>query len=100
MSWASLPACQLYELHSLSILHKIRCTGEPETLSSRLLVNSSLRSRSADLSLPRVRTEAGRRRPLFGTVQQHFLLTSGLPPEVRSMSLGRFKRSVSDLLLG
>ena len=24
----------------------------------------------------------------------------GLPPEVRSMSLGRFKRSVSDLLLG
>ena len=93
-------ARQLYELHSLSLLHKIRCTGEPETLSSRLLVNSSLRSRStrqdADLSLPCVRTEAGRRRLLFGTVQQY----NGLPPEVRSMSLGRFKRSVSDLLLG
>ena len=41
-------------------------------------------------------TEAGRRRLLFGTVQQY----NGLPPEVRSMSLGRFKRSVSDLLLG
>ena len=45
------------------------------TLSSRLLVNSSLRPRStrqdADLSLPRVRTEAGRRRRLlFGIVRQ------------------------------
>ena len=93
-------ARQLYELHSLSLQHKIRCTGKPETLSSRLLVNSSLRSRStrqdADLSLPRVRTEAGRRRLLFGTVQQY----NGLSPGVRSMSLGRFKRSVSDLLFG
>ena len=60
-------------LHSLKFLHKIRCTDEPETLSSQLLVNSSLRSRStrqdADLALPRARTESGRRRLLFGIVQ-------------------------------
>ena len=92
-------ARQLYELHSLNFLHKIRCTGEPETLSSQLLVNSSLRSRStrqdADLALPRARTESGRRRLLFGIVQ----LYNRLPPEMRNLSLGCFKRSVSEFLL-
>ena len=92
-------ARQLYELHSLNFLHKIRCTGEPETLSSQLLVNSSLRSRStrqdADLALPRARTESGRRRLLFGIVQ----LYNRLPPEMRNLSLGSFKRSVSEFLL-
>ena len=77
------PLIQLLQLLKNSSREvQLRCTGEPETLSSRLLVNSSLRSRStrqdADLSLPRVRTEAGRRRLLFGTVQQY----NGLPPEV------------------
>ena len=92
-------ARQLYELHSLNFLHKIRCTGEPETLSSQLLVNSSIRSRStrqdADLALPRARTESGRRRLLFGIVQ----LYNRLPPEMRNLSLGGFKRSVSEFLL-
>ena len=62
-------------------LEKVQCLGT---------VFSSFRSRStrqdADLSLPRVGTEAGRSRLLFGTVQQY----NGLPPEVRSMSLGHF----------
>ena len=86
-------------LVTLHFLHKIRCTGEPETLSSQLLVNSSLRSRStrqdADLALPRARTESGRRRLLFGIVQ----LYNRLPPEMRNLSLGDFKRSVSEFLL-
>ena len=73
-----------------NFLHKIRCTGEPKTLSSQLLVNSSLRSRStrqdADLALPRARTESGRRRLLFGIVQ----LYNRLPPEMRNLSLGGF----------
>ena len=92
-------ARQLYELHSLNFLHKIRCTGEPETLSSQLLANSSVRCRSTrrdtDLSLPRVRTEAGRRRLLFSIVQ----LYNRLPQEVRSLPLGSFKCSVSEFLL-
>ena len=71
VGWPS--ARQLYEQHSLNFLHKICCTGEPEALSSQLQVNSTLRSRStrqdADLALPRVRTEAGRRRLLFSIVQ-------------------------------
>ena len=92
-------ARQLYELHSLSFLHKIRCTGEPEALSSQLQVNSVLRSRTtrqdADLALPRVRTEAGRRRLLFNTVQSY----NRLPPEIRNLPLGSFKREVRQLLV-
>ena len=92
-------ARQLYELHSLSFLHKIRCTGEPEALSSQLQVNSVLRSRTtrqdADLALPRVRTEAGRRRLLFNTVQSY----NRLPPEIRNLPLGSFKREVHQLLV-
>ena len=36
-----LTARQLYELQSLNLLHKIRRTGEPQALASRLLTNSS-----------------------------------------------------------
>ena len=89
-------ARQLYEQHSLNFLHKICCTGEPEAFSSQLQVNSTLRSRStrqdADLALPRVRTEAGRRRLLFSIVQ----LYNRLPPVVRDLSLRSFKRVVSN----
>ena len=93
-------ARQLYELHSLCLLHKIRNTEEPLALSSQLRANSTLRSRSTrqdgDLALPRVRTEAGRRRLLFNTVQQY----NGLPPEVRLFSVDAFKRTVADRLVG
>ena len=91
-------ARQLYELHSLSFLHKIRCSGEPEALSSQLQVNSALRSRStrqdADLALPRARTEAGRRRLLYSTVKAY----NRLPPEIRGLSVGAFKRHASQFL--
>ena len=93
-------ARQLYELHSLCLLHKIHSTEEPLALSSQLRANSTLRSRSTrqdgDLALPRVRTEAGRRRLLFNTVQQY----NGLPPEVRLLSVDAFKRTVADQLVG
>ena len=70
-----LTARQLYELQSLNLLHKIRRTGEPQALASQLSVNSALRSRSTrrdtDLALPRVRTNAGKRRPIQdGTAEQ------------------------------
>ena len=91
-------ARQLYEQHSLNFLHKIRCTGEPEALSSQLQVNSTLRSWStrqdADLALPRARTEAGRRRLLFSIVQFY----NRLRPETRALPLGSFKREVLQLL--
>ena len=92
-------ARQLYELHSLNLLHKIRITEEPLALSSQLRVNSTLRSRSTrqddDLALPRARTEAGKRRLLFSIVQQY----NRLPPEVRLLPLNAFKRALDVLLV-
>ena len=68
-----LTARQLYELQSLSLLHKISRTRESQALASQLSVNSELRSRSTrqdtDLALPHVRTNAGKRRFLYRTVQ-------------------------------
>ena len=95
-----LTARQLYEHHSLNFLHKIRCTGEPEALSSQLQTNSDLRSRTtrqdADLALPRVRgTEAGRRRPLFSLVKAY----NRLPPTIRELPLRSFKREVRRILV-
>ena len=55
---------------------------------------SDLRSRTtrqdADLALPRVRTEAGKRRLFFSTVQAY----NRLPLELRDRPLGSFKRAV------
>ena len=91
-------ARQLYELHSLNFLHKIRCTGEPESLSSQLQAKSSLRTRSTrqdtDLALPRVRTEAGRRRLLYSAVRSY----NRLPSEIRGLPLRSFKRDVPKFL--
>ena len=90
-------ARQLYELHSLGFLHKFRCTGELEALSSQLQVNPVLRCRTtrqdADLALPRVRTEAGRRRLLFNTVHNR------LPLEIRNIPRVAFKREVRQILV-
>ena len=94
-----LTARQLYEVQSLNLLHKIRRTGEPQALASQLSANSVLRSRStrqdSDLALPRVRTNAGKRRLLYSTVQQY----NGLPLDMRESSLRTFKRTLRDVLL-
>ena len=90
-------AQQLYRQHSLSLLHKIRNTGEPQSLASQLHVNSDLRSFSTrqnfNLALPRVRTEAGKRRFLYHTVQNY----NKLPLEIRHLSMPLFKREVLNM---
>ena len=94
-----LTARQLYEVQSLNLLHKIRRTGEPQALASQLSANSVLRSRStrqdSDLSLPRVRTNAGKRRLLYSTVQRY----NQLPLNMRESSVSTFKRTLRDVLL-
>ena len=91
-------ARQLYRQHSLSMLHKIIITGEPQALASQVQTSSSLRSRSTrqdtDLALPRVRTESGKRRLLYSIVQ----LYNSLPLELRSLSLASFKHHLSSHL--
>ena len=58
-----------------------------------------LRSRStrqdADLALPRVRTNAGKRRFLHGTMRRY----NDLPSDVCSLSVSSFKRHLSSLFL-
>ena len=88
------PARQLYQIHSLSLLHKILLTGEPQALASQLQANSSLRSRSTrqdtELALPRMGKEAGRRRFFYSIVQ----LYNALPQEFKTLSIAAFKREL------
>ena len=61
-----LTAHQMYQHDALNLIHKIRCTIEPQTFGSLLQVNSRVLSRStrqdAAPALPRGKTEAGKRR--------------------------------------
>ena len=87
-------AQQLYRQQSLNLLHKIRNTGEPQTLASQLHANHDLRSLSTrqnfDLALPRVTTEAGKRRFLYHAVQNY----NKLPLAIRHSSINSFKREI------
>ena len=71
-------------------------TGELRALASQLHINSFVLSRStrqdADLALPRVRTEAGRRR--LSTAQRY----NPLLRELRGLSLSVFKRELGEHL--
>ena len=93
-------ARQLHKQRSLSSLHKILLTGEPQALASQIRANSSLRSRStrqdADLALPRVRTEPGKRRLLYSIVK----LYNALPADLHGSSIASFKRHVCAHLSG
>ena len=65
-----LTAEQLASYHSLSLLHKVRCSGEPEALAADLSTVAEARGRDLSvvtrqdrlLHVPRCRTEMGRRR--------------------------------------
>ena len=74
-------------------LHR-RARGPLFPTSGQLYPPLSVHKADADLALPRVRTEAGRRRLLFSIVQFY----NRLPPETRALSLGSFKREVLQLL--
>ena len=75
---------------TLSFLHKIRSTGEPQALASKLQANVALRSRNTRqdtaLALPRIKTESGRRRFLYHIVQMY----NALPPEMKDQSIASY----------
>ena len=93
LGWPTVP--ELHEQHCLTFLHKIIRTGVPQALASKLQANSVSRSRNTrqdpDLALPRIRTEAGRRRLFYRTVQ----LYNDLPADVKELSVAAFKDRVS-----
>ena len=90
-------ADELYRQQSLNLLHKIHITGEPQALASHLHVNSNLRSLSTrqnlDFALPRVRTEAGKRRFLYDVVQNY----NKLPLPMRHSTIPHFKREIAKI---
>ena len=57
---------QLQSYHTLSLLHKVIRTGEPEALAGMFCTNASVRQRNTRqdnlLHIPRSRTECGKRR--------------------------------------
>ena len=89
-----LDAEDLFKYHTLALLHKIRVHNTPESISTSIKTNSEARVRctrqGADLRLPAVRTEAGRRRFLYRGPMWY----SMLPSDVRAMSVQHFNRAL------
>ena len=86
-----LDAEDLFKYYTLALLHKIRVHNTPESISTSIQTNSEARVRctrqDADLRLPAVRTEAGRRRFLYRGPMWY----NKLPSDVRAMPVQRFK---------
>ena len=83
-----LTAEQLTSLHTLSLLHKVRRSGEPEVLAAGLSTVAEARGRDLAvvtrqdrlLHVPRCRTEMGRRRFLCRGPAAYNALPPDLPP--------------------
>ena len=88
LGWPLVP--RLHKQHSLTLLHKIHTTGEPQALASQFRPNSELRSRNtrrdSDLALPPMPmhpTGAGERRFIERVVRDF----NSLPVDTRSLSV-------------
>ena len=90
-----LSAENLVNYHSLCLLHKVRAFSEPEVLASGLATVAETRGRGAVstrqdslLSVPRSRTERGRRRFLSRAPAAY----NALPPDLARLPPGAFGR--------
>ena len=92
LGWLS--ADDLVSHSTLSLLHRIRCVGEPEALAGEFLTVGETRQRStrqdSDLIVPRSRTEMGKRR--FRSRAP--LLYNALPPDLHRLPVAPFKRAL------
>ncbi|KAF0293252.1 hypothetical protein FJT64_008846 [Amphibalanus amphitrite] len=106
LEWLS--ADQLVSYHTLSLLHKVRRSGEPEELAAGLATVAEARGRDRDvvtrqdhlLHVPRCRTEMGRRRfQCRGPAAYNALPPDlpRLPPHLFGCRLRRHLRVGSDL---
>ena len=97
LNWLS--AENMYRYHGLTLLNKIRCTAEPESLSSSLVTRRDAHRRitrqAGQLVTPKIRSESGRRRFLYSMVTEF----NGLPTAMRDMRPHVFKQEVRDWLL-
>ena len=97
LEWLSAADLSMYD--TLIFLHKVICTKEPADLAAMFKRNDAVRDRAtrqdSKLSVPSIRTEAGRRRFGYRAAMQH----NSLPPEFQEMTTRKFKSSLKRHLL-
>ena len=91
LTW--LPARELVIYHTLCLLKRMLVTGAPQDIAAQLATVGQGIERStrqdADLALPRIRSESGRKRFLYRAVSAF----NSLPVAVREQTPGAFKRN-------
>ena len=89
-----LTADDLVTQHTLTLIHKIRRAGEPEALAREFHTMAEARDRStrqdSDLTVPRSRTEMGKRR----FCSRAALMYNALPRDMQRLPVCSFKRAV------
>ena len=94
-----LTAENMFLYHGLTLLNKIRCASEPESLARGLITRHDVHHRStrqsSQLVTPQIRSESGRRRFLYHMPTKF----NGLPPAMRDLRPSIFKHDVQNLLL-
>ena len=100
LGWLDSPDLVVH--HSLTLLHKVRRTGQPESLAVQFYTNrerpNHVRSTRRDdlLSLPNIRgSAAGKRQFAYRSAHQY----NSLPPEFADMSVTAFKRALRSRLM-
>ena len=92
-----LSAADMSSCDTLVLLHKVTRAGEPSAIARMFSCNVDVRARStrqdSQLSLPSIRTEAGRRRFAYRAAMQY----NQLPVNFRDMSARQFKSSLKRL---
>ena len=91
----------LFNHHTLTLLHKVRFNGQPESLAVQFCTNrerpNHVRSTRRDdlLSLPNIRGSAAGKRQFVYRAADHY---NSLSPEFADMSVASFKRALKSLL--
>ena len=97
LGWLS--AADLSSHDTLVLLHKVIDTGKPAAIAGMFHRNEEMRERvtrqSSNLSLPSIRTEAGRRRFCYRAAMQY----NGLPADLQGMTTSHFKSSLKRHLM-
>ena len=99
LGWFDAP--DLFLFQTLCLLHKVRRTSRPESLADLFTTNRDIPDRLRHtrqdnlLSLPRVRTETGKRRFAYRAALEMNRLTY----DCENMSIGKFKRQLQRRLL-
>ena len=97
LNW--LTAENMYTYHGLTLLNRIRCTSEPESIAGGLITRHDVHNRctrqSDQLVTPRIRSDSGRRRFLYSIVTTF----NGLPAAMRDLQPSLFKSEVRSWIL-